>query len=171
MECGCGTGETSSRIHKDRFTCIGLDFSSKAILRSKRAGVLFNHYIQGDLTKLPVRSESIDGIWNVGVMEHFSQEELFQIFQEFYRVLKPGGCCVLFWPWVLAPSHVIFHSYESIIGKFGLHKQIFPPAPSMLSLRSLSLLDEVASSSGFTGIRLHFPWIDFTHWTVVAFKR
>jgi len=170
VELGCGTGETSSRINRERFTCIGLDVSSVVLKRARQQSA-YDHYVVGNILKLPLADESIDGVWNVGVMEHFSREELSHVFREFNRVLKPAGCVVLFWPWVLAPSHVIFHSYESIIGKFGLHKQIFPPAPSMLNLRSLSLYREVISSSGFTGVRFHFPWMDLSHWAVVAFKR
>jgi len=170
IECGCGSGETSSRIHKDSFTSIGLDISFEALVRSKRRSI-FDHYILGDLFRLPLKDASIDGLWNVGVMEHFTRQELYQIFHEFHRVLKPGGCCILFWPWFLAPSHLILRFYEYISGKLGIRKQIFPPAPSMLTPKSMRLYREIMSLSGFREIRFVFPWIDFTHWAVVGFKK
>ena len=50
IECGCGSGETSSRMHKDSFISSGLAFSLEALVRSKRRSV-FDHYILGDLFK------------------------------------------------------------------------------------------------------------------------
>ena len=38
--------------------------------------------IGGDILRLPFRSGSLDGIWNVGVMEHFTCDQINAIMQE-----------------------------------------------------------------------------------------
>jgi SAM-dependent methyltransferase len=47
---------------------------------------------------LPFAPDSIDGLWNVGVMEHFTDAEIDAMLREFHRVLKPGASLCLFWP-------------------------------------------------------------------------
>jgi ubiquinone/menaquinone biosynthesis C-methylase UbiE len=47
---------------------------------------------------------SFDGVYNLGVMEHFTEQEVLQILAEFRRVLVPGGKIVIFWPHIHAPS-------------------------------------------------------------------
>jgi SAM-dependent methyltransferase len=66
--------------------------------------------IRATIFATPFRSDSIDGIWNLGVMEHFSESEIQRSLQEFRRVLKPDGVIILFWPaeknlsrWILGP--------------------------------------------------------------------
>lgn len=61
--------------------------------------------IQGELheggprTLLPVESGSTDLLHSGGVLEHFRPEELREVVQEFFRVLRPAGLC----------SHVFDH--------------------------------------------------------------
>ena len=45
--------------------------------------------IIGDACSLPIRSESLDGIFMISVMQYV--ERPFDVASEFYRVLKPGG--------------------------------------------------------------------------------
>jgi len=169
VEAGCGTGETSVRLRKWGFTRIGLDISPEALRRAKRQRT-YNHYILGDIFNMPFKDESVDGLWNVGVMEHFNQEELSQIFHEFNRVLKSTGCCLFFWPWVLAPSHITLRLYEMAMQKFGRPKQIFPQAPSMFSKRLLPIFNELNKTYRLAQIRFHPPWMDLTHFAIVVIK-
>jgi SAM-dependent methyltransferase len=169
-EAGCGTGEASNRLRKCAFIRIGLDISLEA-LRRARLQQTYDHYVLADIFNMPFKEESLNGVWNIGVMEHFDYEELSNIFQEYNRVLKPGGCCLLFWPWIFAPSHLIFHLYEIMMHKLGHDTQIFPSAPSMFSNKLQPVLHQINKSSGFAKIRFHFPWLDLTHIAVVVTKR
>jgi predicted SAM-dependent methyltransferase len=54
--------------------------------------------ICGDIFHLPFRSNSIDGLWNVGVMEHFTKYQIADIMKEFHRVLRTNGSIMLLWP-------------------------------------------------------------------------
>jgi SAM-dependent methyltransferase len=170
VEAGCGTGETSIRIRKCAFIRVGLDISPEALKRAKSQQT-YDHYILADIFNLPFKEESVDGVWNVGVMEHFNLTELFRVFEGFNSVLKPTGCCLFFWPWILAPSHVIFRLYEMMMHRFGHDRQIFPSAPSMFSNRLLPVLYKINKNYGFAKTRFHFPWLDLTHFAVVVIKR
>ena len=47
------------------------------------------------IKNLPFDANSFDGIYNLGVMEHFHKDEIMVIAREFQRVLKPGGRLLL----------------------------------------------------------------------------
>ena len=97
VEAGCGSAETSIKIEKKRRVLIALDISSEALKRARRIKV-FDKYIKADIMKMPFKEDSVSGIWNLGVMEHFHEPEIQKILKEFHRVLKPGGRVILFWP-------------------------------------------------------------------------
>ena len=168
LELGSGTSETSIRISKQNRMLGAVDFSSYALSSAKKSRIM-DFCIQADILRLPLKTASIDGIWNVGVMEHFTRDELVKILREFNRVLREDGCCVLFWPWALAPSHLIFSSYETILGKIGIHKQVFPKTYSMFKRRKA--VEEIMLKAGFMEVNFHPPLFDFTHWVVVSKKK
>ncbi|MRR12968.1 class I SAM-dependent methyltransferase, partial [bacterium] len=95
VEMGCGSAESSRRIRVKGRRLVALDFSAGALRQATAAGV-FGSFVQGDLERLPFGSTTIDGAWNLGVLEHFDQEKGIRILAELKRVLKPGGTAVLF---------------------------------------------------------------------------
>ncbi len=167
MEMGSGTCESSVKIAKKNRTLGALDFSATALAIAKKNGIM-HFYIQADIFSLPFKEESIDGIWNVGVMEHFTEKELLQILKEFNRVLRAGAHCILLWPWIIAPSHLLFSTYERISRKLGTHIQVFPPSPSMFKHRKP--IKDVLREAGFVDVKFHPPFFDLTHWVVVGRK-
>lgn len=109
LECGCGTGQSSSRIPRSGRHLVALDFSLPA-LQAARTLPTYTEHLQGDIRRLPFANDSISGIWNLGVMEHFEPNQAMEILAEFRRVLRPGHVAILFWPpnfgssrWILAP--------------------------------------------------------------------
>jgi predicted SAM-dependent methyltransferase len=54
--------------------------------------------VRGTIFSIPIKDGSVDGIYHLGVMEHFDEQEIQQILSEFHRILKPGGKMVVFWP-------------------------------------------------------------------------
>ena len=168
LELGSGTSEASVKISKRNRILGAVDFSSHALSIARKISIM-DFYIQADIFKLPLKDESIDGIWNVGVMEHFTEVELIQILKEFIRVLKNDRFCILFWPWTLAPSHIIFGTYERILRKMRIYKQIFPDAPSMFKRKEY--VKKLMKKAGFADVRFHPPLFDFTHWVVVGHKK
>ena len=58
--------------------------------------------IVGDIHNLPLQDGSIDGILCISVLEHIERPEI--AFNEMYRILKPGGKCLIYVPF-LFPYH------------------------------------------------------------------
>ncbi len=109
VETGCGTSESSVGICRQGRRLIGVDFSLEA-LRLARRQRTFDHVLCADIRHLPFRDGVIDGVWNLGVMEHFDEAEGFAVLTEFERVLSVERVVILFWPptfglsrWMLAP--------------------------------------------------------------------
>ena len=97
VEMGSGSSQTSVLIRKKSRLLYCLDFAFEPLVHARLIPVI-DGGIQSDLFHLPLRRDSMDGIWNLGVMEHFTDKEIDEIFKEFNRVLKPGACAILFWP-------------------------------------------------------------------------
>ncbi len=110
-ECGCGSGETSGRIQmRPGQTFLAVDFAwhplSQAMHQSCFAGG-----VQADIRRLPFHDRSLDGLWNLGVLEHFKPDEQILILREFHRVLKPGAPVVLWWPPRHAPDRLLLSPF------------------------------------------------------------
>ena len=170
VEMGCGTAYSSARLPKAKRTFIGLDFSANA-LRAARSEGRMDALVQADIFALPWRPNSIDGIWKLGVMEHFTEPEIDNCLQEFHRVLKPGGVVVLFWPtrrntsrWILAP-------FEKMISVWrGSEFTFFPGEISRL--KSKKQARTFMESAGFEVAALDFNWrTALIHMVIVARKK
>lgn len=97
MEMGSGSSQTSVLLNKRSRKLYALDFAFNAVSHARFIPVM-DGGIQGNLFSLPFRNDSVDGIWNLGVMEHFTDSEIDTILAEFHRALKSGSCAILFWP-------------------------------------------------------------------------
>ena len=97
LEAGSGTAETSMRIpkHGGRRVLIAADLVVPVVARCHP---VMDVRIAADVFRLPFADGSLDGIWNVGVMEHFTHDLIDAMLQEFRRVLKPGAPLLLLWP-------------------------------------------------------------------------
>jgi SAM-dependent methyltransferase len=97
LEAGSGTSETSMRIntHNGARQLVALDLVAPVL---ERGHPVMHARVCGDIFQLPFSENSLDGIWNVGVMEHFTHSQIDQILHEFHRALKPGGRLIMLWP-------------------------------------------------------------------------
>jgi SAM-dependent methyltransferase len=102
LQAGVGHGKTLCTIVREIESVqpIGLDISVLSLLRAKANGL--KNIVQGDILALPFADNIIDGIFEVGVVEHLYTDDPFlgqivdrqavvESFQELRRVLKPGG--------------------------------------------------------------------------------
>ncbi len=103
LEAGCGSASTFKKLKTPDRKLIALDFSALALERIKNNPAI-DEFIQGDIFNIPLKDESLDGIWNSGVMEHYTRSEAYLALIEFKRVLKDNGKVVLFWPSCKLPS-------------------------------------------------------------------
>jgi len=49
-----------------------------------------------DIRNLPFEDNFFDGVYNLGVMEHYSEKEIEEILAEMKRVLKDEGKMIIF---------------------------------------------------------------------------
>ncbi len=167
VEMGCGTAESSAKVDRRERKLIGLDFSEVA-LRAAQNARRMDGLLQADMFATPCRANSIDGIWNLGVMEHFTDPQLRTCLREFRRVLRPGGILLLFWPaennasrWVLGPPERL------IRWRRGTEFTFFPGEVSRLRSKHQARL--LLASEGFSVKTIEFNWrTAFIHMVIAA---
>jgi ubiquinone/menaquinone biosynthesis C-methylase UbiE len=97
LHAGCGSGQVDVDISKE-YRVHALDISSTALKIYKKYNPGAYELWWADIFHLPLKDNEVDGVYNLGVMEHFTESEIQRILSEFRRVLKPGGKAVIFWP-------------------------------------------------------------------------
>ncbi|MEO8054192.1 MAG: class I SAM-dependent methyltransferase [Acidobacteriota bacterium] len=168
VEAGCGTAESSSRVDTAGRTLVALDISRLAVRAARRIPV-FRGLLQGDLFKLPFRDGSVAGLWNLGVMEHFSPEEGRTLLREFARILRPGGVALLFWPPEFGASRLVLAPIEALRSRPGAPFRFFPDEVNRL--RSRTHAAAMLDGTGLVPVALSFGPRDlFIHLVVVARK-
>jgi ubiquinone/menaquinone biosynthesis C-methylase UbiE len=127
--------------------------------------------IRGDIFRLPFSDETFDGIYNLGVMEHFSEGEIQTILGEFRRVLKKEGRLILFWPPEYGLSVVFFKAVVFVFSNVLFRKDAAFHPPELTRIQSRQHIHDMLDRSNFRMIQYHFSVRDlFTHAVVVATK-
>lgn len=167
LEAGCGTAQTSSRLNKFQRHFIALDFSSIALKHAANIKV-FDEFVLGDIFSLPFAAESLDGIWNIGVMEHFTEEDLTKIYNEFARVIKKDGRIIVLIPAVFSSHIISLTPIEWVISLF--KKKPFKFFPDELTrVKNRKQIESVFNKTKLKIINTHFSWRDcFFFYAVIA---
>jgi SAM-dependent methyltransferase len=97
VEAGSGTAETSMRIDK-RGGARVLVAADIIIPVLQHVHPVMDVRVGADNFRLPFGDGQVDGLWNVGVMEHFTHDLIDAMMREFHRVLAPGAPILLLWP-------------------------------------------------------------------------
>ena len=92
LDAGCGTGFLLRRLEAAGYRCVGIDMA-QGMLRLCREGGAQSAVFFGDVGALPFASESFDLVVSIEVVRYLSDPA--SALQEFYRVLKGGGLCVV----------------------------------------------------------------------------
>jgi len=90
LDAGCGGGEPVGTLLAERFDLVGLDFS-RAQLDLARDRLPESALVSGDLVSLPFADGSFDAICAAYAVIHVPREQHRDCFEEFRRVLRPGG--------------------------------------------------------------------------------
>ena len=101
LEAGSGTGKISLRLAEDGADVTLVDYSEPAIVNSQRAfqsREQSGRFIVSDIRKIRLPDNSIDLVWNAGVLEHFTRDEKITILKEMARLTKPDGTVLVFTP-------------------------------------------------------------------------
>ena len=94
---GCGSGQVDTDVTGEH-SVVAFDLSAPALKIYERVHTDPHDLVRGTIFSIPIKNSSLDGIYHLGVMEHFAEQEIQQILSEFHRILKPGGKMVVFWP-------------------------------------------------------------------------
>lgn len=100
LELGCNRGYLlHSFLQHENFTAIGADLVSYYLKDARRDYGDIIQFIETTPTTIPLPANSVDIVFTIDTVEHLSQPK--EIFMEVFRVLKPGGqCLVHFNPWL-----------------------------------------------------------------------
>jgi len=125
----------------------------------------------GDIFRPPFREGSFDGLWNLGVMEHFHAPEIERIFAATSRTLRPDGRCLIFWPPKYGLSVLVLTSFLRIadaIRRTPLH--LYPDEVSLFS--TIDWARNLLGPANLEVERTHFGIRDlFTYVVLIARRR
>jgi len=166
LHAGCGSGQVDVRFQNEmEITAVDSSFNAlKTYVRTVPGAKSVRH---ASIKALPFEAASFDGIYNLGVMEHFPENEIIAIAQEFRRVLKPGGRLLLFWPHTRATSVAVLAFWRAL-------RSINPRAtvplhpPEVSLIRSKKWIEKLLEEAGFALESYEFDWRDFWVQAVVT---
>jgi 2-polyprenyl-3-methyl-5-hydroxy-6-metoxy-1,4-benzoquinol methylase len=140
LDLGCGHGVFLHFLAKAGYTRVsGVDTSSEQIGKARELGITTAHCEPGFDYIRDLQAESLNVVLLFDILEHLEKQELFDLLDEVYRVLRPHGVCLLHVP-----------NGEGIFGmkiRFGdlTHQQAFTQNSARQILRTI----------GFSGIECH----------------
>jgi len=154
LHAGCGSGQVDADLHR-YVDVTAVDISPEALKRYSRENPQAHAVRHADICKLPFADGSFDGVYNLGVVEHFEGEKLGLLFSELARVTRPGGKVVTFWPHKLATSAFVLDSIHFVLNdvlKKGV--SLHPPEPSRIGSRAEA--QQTFSDAGLDLVRYDF---------------
>jgi ubiquinone/menaquinone biosynthesis C-methylase UbiE len=170
LHAGCGTGQVDQDIIA-KFDLTALDISGKALNLYKTFNGEKAKLMKASIFKIPTKDKSFDGIYNLGVMEHFTKEDNEKILIELARVLKTNGKIVLFWPPKFGFSVIFLNTTHFILNNI-LKKNIKLHPDEISLIESQKQVEEILKTTGFKLLKFYFGPKDlFTHCVVVARKK
>jgi dolichol-phosphate mannosyltransferase len=168
LHAGCGSGETDIDLAR-KYDILAFDISNVALHRYRKTNGALRKVMQGSIFQMPFPQDSFDGVYNLGVMEHFSSKEAVAIFAEFHRILKPGGRVMLFWPPRYGFSVIVLGAVHRLAHRLGKTLQLHPAEPGLLESRSQG--EALLKEAGFGNIDYTFGWRDlFVQVVLIAEK-
>ncbi|MFF1353488.1 class I SAM-dependent methyltransferase [Streptomyces sp. NPDC058297] len=100
LDAGCGTGRALPALRDavgPSGTVLGVDLTPAMLEAAVRAGRdRAGSLALADVTRLPVRPESLDAVFGSGLVSHLPQPQ--ENLRELARVVRPGGLLALFHP-------------------------------------------------------------------------
>jgi ubiquinone/menaquinone biosynthesis C-methylase UbiE len=105
LDLGCNLGYLlHSFLQHEKFTAIGGDLITHYLKEAQRNYGNEIEFVQTTPTQIPLPDNSVDVVYTIDTVEHLSQPR--EIFQDVFRVLKPGGIFLVhFNPWLNPHGH------------------------------------------------------------------
>ena len=125
LEIGCGQAFLGEEMARRGWLFIGIDYSLPVLrlLKARLDSLSIDNYllIHGDITRLPIRSGTIDFIYGGGVIEHFRDTQ--PVVDHLYRILCDQGVSFNSVPFVNI-GNVLYRSRWGSIPNIPLVRQI-----------------------------------------------
>jgi dolichol-phosphate mannosyltransferase len=173
LHAGCGGGQVDFDVRKYA-NVAPLDISVKALNRYRQAHGDCK-VLHQSIFNVSCANNTYDGVYNLGVMEHFTPDEIAKILMEFQRIVKPNGKIVLFWPPEFGLSVNVIKLMHFFLGSMlkksdGKSDGKFHP-DEITRITSKTQVEKFISEAGFELEEYHFGPRDlFTQCMIVARK-
>ena len=127
LDVGCGSGTFISLLNNKE--SYGIDISSKQIKYASKKYGKKNKKFYSFSKRIPFKKNFFDSISLIELIEHLSDREIYILFKEIFRILKPNGVIHIttpnylsFWPLIeIILNQISKVSYENQhINKFNL---------------------------------------------------
>ena len=126
LHAGCGSGQVDRDLH-ERVHVTAVDISERALRLYARNNPRASRIEQASIFDLPFEEGAFDGVYNLGVLEHFHRQEIREILGEFHRVLKPCGKLLVFWPHRRGSSVLFLRALRHLIRVVSRREPKFHP--------------------------------------------
>lgn len=169
LHAGCGSGQVDLDIATE-FSITALDISPAALELYKKHNPSVRNLINGSIFDLPKNARGMDGIYNLGVMEHFSEIEIQSILKQFHESLNDDGIIILFWPHRLGSSVIFLKFVHKILNLFSKNRvALHPPEITYMSSRQQAV--NTLQKNGFTLVEYSFSLSDLFTQAIVVGKK
>ena len=170
LHAGSGSGQVDQDAVK-RFDITALDISAEALKLYKINNGPSSKTIKASIFDIPLKDKTLDGIYNLGVHEHFTGSENEKILKEFKRALKDDGKIVLFWPSKYSLTVNFLNTTHFVLNDILKRKIRLHPEEISL-IESKKQVEELLKSCGFKMTKFYFGPKDlFTQCVIVAKKK
>lgn len=169
LHAGSGTGQVDTDI-LDEYRITALDISGEALKLYRQNNQGKAKLLKASIFDIPTKDSFFDGIYNMGVMEHFTEGENIKILREFARVLKSDGKILLFWPPKFGISVIFLNSLHFVLNNILKRNiRLHPEEISLIS--SKNQVRDILKRGGFKLAKFSFGPTDlFTHCVIIAKK-
>ncbi len=139
LDVGCGSGRDCKFFSQEGFKVTGIDRSEK-LLEIARIAAPRAKFYSADIRHLSFEKNMFDGIWSCASIVHISHNEMQQVFNSFYSILKPQG--------------VLYIHAKKGEGEGYLEEPSIPGKQRFYSLFTTSLLKKYCETAGFSEIEV-----------------
>lgn len=159
LDAGCGRYLRFSKELSDKATVFGIDLDS--VLETDNSSAPYA--VRGDVGRLPFPSGSFDMVISRSVVEHL--EDPARVFNEFSRVLRPGGRVV-----IITPNKYDYVSVIAAIMPYRVHRALVSRIfeipeddifPTLYRANTLSAIRKAFTTAGLVPKELdtinHYP--------------